>query len=265
MPASTCVKHNKPYPCGPCRKESALRPAQVAPLPLAQLEPTAAEVRVIAEDFTLSTVYPSVGTKDEFGRPAKPKRVDSPWARAGAKKRKEEKNRRPPTAREQFSLTRRDVAALLDLEGVDSSVKPFEATHLRDLAAGNVSTTELAERLHLSETSVEVLITGWETAVIRKALLLGAKLESSDKRNGLGTFEFDIDRDHDAQLAAIAQSGGGAIDGSVISRGHGERLDSFERTGGISRSSKSNSDLGSEGYVEDSYDEHSGDEIRRGE
>ncbi len=177
MPASICVKHNKPYPCGPCRKESALRPAQVAPLPLGQLEPTAAEVRVIAEDFTLSTVYPSRGMKDELGRPAQPKRVDSPWARAGAKKRKEEKNRRPPTAREQFSLTRRDVAALLDLEGVASSVKPFEATHLRDVAAGNVSTTELAERLRLSGTSAEVLITGWETAVIRKALLLGAKLK----------------------------------------------------------------------------------------
>lgn len=30
-PAKLCPKHSKPFPCGPCRKENALKPAQVPP------------------------------------------------------------------------------------------------------------------------------------------------------------------------------------------------------------------------------------------
>ena len=98
-----CPKHGKPFPCGPCRIESRSRPPQEPPIPLEQLTPTANEVNVATDSFGLV-------------------RKEKPKVTVHRKK----PARTNPTAREQYGLTRREIADLLDKPGMELALQPFE-------------------------------------------------------------------------------------------------------------------------------------------
>jgi hypothetical protein len=219
-----CQKHDKPFPCGPCRIESSKRPAQAPALPLEQLTATANEVNVVSDAFGLV-------------------RREKPKLKV---KRKKQSAPRTPTAREQYNLTRREIADLLDTAGVETALTPNEAQRYRDLAAGNLAEKELATQIGMRDAiGVDVYISDLETRVIRKALLLGVKLQPQT-RVDTDTFDRTMDGERVAEGKAISESGGELIGGSVISRGYsyGTKegttfksgplpLDSFDRGGKI--------------------------------
>jgi hypothetical protein len=205
-----CTKHGKPYPCGRCRIESRTRPPQEPPIPLEQLVPTANEVKVVSDVFGLE-------------RREKPK----------VTARRTKPTPRIPNAREQYNLTRRDIATLLDTPGVESALQHYELRQYRELAAGNISEEDLAKEIGMADkVGIDVYVTDLETRIIRKALFLGVHL---DEKVGVDTDTFDrtMDEDRAADERDIAASGGAAIGGSIISRGPGKALDSFERGGKI--------------------------------
>jgi hypothetical protein len=198
-------------------------PAQEPAIPLAQLTPTENEVNVVADALGL-------------------KRVVSGTERVTKRKTPE---REAPSPREQFHLTRRDIANLLDQSGVESALQPFEVRQYRKLASGNLSEGELAKEVGMrNEIGIGVYITELETRIIRRALLLGIRLE---QKTGVETDTYDrtMDADRAADEKHIEESGGAAIGGSIISAGErfgkkegttfrpGKALDSFERSGQI--------------------------------
>jgi len=217
-----CAKHNKPFPCGPCRIESSKRPAQTPALPLEQLRATANEVNVVSEAFGLV-------------RREKPKLTV---------RRKKQSAPKIPTARKQYNLTRREIAELLDTAGVETALTPEELQRYRDLAAGNLSEKDLATQIGMRDAvGVEVYISDLETRVIRKALFLGVRLQTQTKVD-TDTFDRTMDGERTAEGKAISESGGELIGGSVITRGYGTApgttfslrpLDSFERGGKMVR------------------------------
>jgi hypothetical protein len=217
-----CQKHAKPFPCGPCRIESSKRPAQTPALPLGQLTATANEVNVVSEAFGLV-------------RREKPKLTV---------RRKKQSAQKTPTAREQYNLTRREIAELLDMVGVETALTPEELQRYRDLAAGNLSEKGLATQIGMRDAvGVEVYISDLETRVIRKALFLGVRLQPQTKVD-TDTFDRTMDGERAAEGKAISESGGELIGGSVITRGYGttpgttfslKPLDSFERGGKMVR------------------------------
>lgn len=155
-----CQKHEKPFPCGPCRIESSKRPAQAPALPLEQLTATANEVKVVSEAFGLV-------------------RREKPTLKV---RRKKQAAPGRPTAREQYRLSRRDIASLLDMAGVQSALNAIEAQRYRDLAAGNLSEKDLALQIGMKdEIGVGVYISDLETRIIRKALFLGIRLQPQTK------------------------------------------------------------------------------------
>jgi hypothetical protein len=207
---NTCSKHGKPYPCGRCRIESRTRPPQEPPIPLEQLTPTANEVNVVSDAFGLTrTEKPKVTV-----RPKKP-------------------TRKIPTPREQYNLSRRDIADLLDTPGVETALQPYELRQYKDLASGNISESDLATEIGMKDkVGIEVYVKDLETRIIRKALFVGVHLE---QKVSVDTDMFDrtMDEDRAADERDIAASGGAAIGGSIISRGPGKPLDSFEHGGKI--------------------------------
>jgi hypothetical protein len=215
-----CQKHDKPFPCGPCRIESSKRPAQTPALPLEQLAATANEVNIVSDAFGLV-------------RREKPKLTV---------RRKKQSAPKRPTAQEQYNLTRREIADLLDTAGVEAALTPQEAQRCRDLAAGNLSEKDLATQIGMRDAiGVEVYISDLETRVIRKALFLGIRLQPQAKVD-TDTFDRTMEGERAAESKAISETGGELIGGSVISRGYGTTpgttfslrpLDSFDRGGKI--------------------------------
>jgi len=239
-----CAKHNKPFPCGPCRIESSKRPAQTPALPLEQLTATANEVNVVSEAFGLV-------------RREKPKLTV---------RRKKQSAPKTPTAREQYNLTRRDIAELLDTAGVETALTPKELQRYCDLAAGNLSEKDLATQIGMRDAvGVEVYISDLETRVIRKALFLGVRLQTQTKVD-TDTFDRTMDGERAAEGKAISESGGKLIGGSVITRGYGTApgttfsvrpLDSFDRGGKLLTqtgdfAASDSSEVDSDDYGEDS-------------
>ena len=230
-----CPKHGRQYPCGPCRIESRSRPPQEPPIPLDQLAPTANEVNVASDALGLT-------------RTEKPK----------VTVRRKKPTRTTPTPREQYNLTRRDIAEFLDKPGVELALQPFELRQYRELAGGNTSEEDLARQIGMADkVGIGVYITDLETRIVRKALFLGVKLE---QKVGVDTDTSDrtMDEDRAADERDIAASGGAAIGGSIIGRA-GKPLDSFDRSGKI-RTVKSSPDrdlTGGEVDLGDDYGEDS--------
>lgn len=215
MSARVCLKHGKPFPCGPCRIESAKRPPQAPPLPLEQLTATANEVNVVSDAFGLV-------------RQEKPRLI--------VKKKKLVP--KSPTAKEQFNLSRREIAALFEIPGVNSALCPEEAKRYFDLAAGNTTEQTVALEIGMKDVvGVGVYIEDLEKRIIRKALLLGVRLRPQTKVE-TDTFDRTMDSDRAADEKSISDSGGELIGGSIISRGTTSKgnprpLDSFDRGGKI--------------------------------
>jgi hypothetical protein len=146
----------------------------------------------------------------------------------------------------QYNLTRREIAELLGMVGVEAALTQEELQRYRDLAAGNLSEKDLATQIGMRDAiGVEVYISDLETRVIRKALFLGVRLQPQTKVN-TDTFDRTMDSERAAERKAISESGGELIGGSVISRGcsYGTKegttfkgsprpLDSFDRGGKI--------------------------------
>jgi len=200
-------------------------PIQEPAIPLAQLTPTENEVNVVSDALGLRRKRESEGERVSVRRKTPERKVPSP--------------------REQFNLTRREMANLLDQPGVESALQPFEVRQYRKLASGNLSESELAKEIGMRDpVGIGVFIDRLETQIIRRALLLGIRLE---QKAGVETDTFDrtMDADRAADEKDIAEKGGAPIGGSVISAGErygkkegttfrpGKALDSFERTGKI--------------------------------
>jgi hypothetical protein len=174
---------------------------------LEQLAPTANEVNVVSEDFGLK--------------------------RANGKVRRTKPKPKIPNAREQYNLTRREIAVLLDISGVESALQHYELRQYRDLSAGNISEEDLAKEIGMADkVGIEVYVTDLETRIIRRALFVGVRLEQK-LTVVTDTFDRTMDEDRAADERDIAKSSGAAIGGSIISRGPGKPLDSFEHGGKI--------------------------------
>jgi hypothetical protein len=171
----------------------------------------------------------------------------------------EPRKKKCPTPRTQFNLTRKEIAELLVIPGVQFGLQDFEVRQYRALAAGNMSEAELAAEIGMKTGEagvVEAYISPIETRVIRRALYLGWKgkmvvsVEASRDSEGI----MENVRADDARAAAI--SGGTSIGGSIINTGvdHGKdpeegstfkpvkALDSFEHGGTIRREKESDPD-----------------------
>jgi hypothetical protein len=142
------------------------------------------------------------------------------------------------SAREQFNLTRREIADLLDRPGVATALSSSEQNQYQQLAAGNLSEADLAKEITANlvkemkktvhgiedieglEASVKEdlpkYIQELETKVIRRFLFLGGRLE---QRVRIETDAYDqtMDADRAADERDIAASEGAAIGGSIIS------------------------------------------------
>jgi hypothetical protein len=198
---------------------------------LAQLVPTANQVEVVSEDFGL---------------------------RKGSKGRTKPKQK-TPNAREQYNLTRRDITELLDTPGVESALALFEVRQYRDLAAGNISETDLATEVGMcSPVGVGVYISELETRIIRRALFVGVKLVQK-VAVVTDTFDRTMDEDRAADERDIALSGGAAIGGSVIIGGQRKALGSFEHGGKIRTVKSGSPDRDLTGGDVDLGDDYSGD------
>jgi hypothetical protein len=148
---------------------------------------------------------------------------------------------------------------LLDTPGVESALQHYELRQYRDLAAGNTSESALATEIGMADKiGINVYITDLETRIIRRALFVGVRLEQK-LTVVTDTFDRTLDADRAADERDIAESGGAAIGGSIISRGPGKALDSFEH-GGTIRTVKSGSpDRDLTGGDVDLGDDYSGD------
>lgn len=148
------------------------------------------------------------------------------------KVRRKKPIRTTPTPREQYNLTRRDIAALLDIPGVETALQPYEVRQYRGLADGNISEDDLAVEIGMStKIGIEVVVTDMETRIIRRALFVGVKLEPKVPVD-TDTFDRTMDADRAADERDIAKSGGAAIGGSIIGKAD-KPLDSFEHGGRI--------------------------------
>lgn len=137
-----------------------------------------------------------------------------------------------PNAREQYNLTRRDIAALLEIPGVEPALQSYELRQYRGLADGNISEVDLAKEIGMADkVGIEVYVTDLETRIIRRALFVGIKLVQKVAVD-TDTFDRTMDADRAADERDIAKSGAAAIGGSIIGQA-GKPLDSFEHSGRI--------------------------------
>ncbi len=195
--------------------EEPIAPAQVPSLPLRQLQPNMAEIK-IAEDYL------------------KPRKI----VREGKKKSAPKKSRKPLTARQRYGLTRLEVSALLDKPDVASALPPWMCSRYRTLANRNISIEQLATEDHLSVTAMEAVVEGWESDIVAKTCELYPKFrprgsESRYARSGEKTEEESLT----AQDREVLKSGGRAIGGRIVSggkhpvTGRPKKLSDFERSG----------------------------------
>jgi hypothetical protein len=95
----------------------------------------------------------------------------------------------------------------------------FDLVAYRALAAGNVSTADLATQFHMSEAGLNSYFdTVVETPAIRSAQLHGVPLREKNDAEAREAEQYDraIDVEHGQQDALIAKSGGGAIGGRIV-------------------------------------------------
>lgn len=138
--------------------------------------------------------------------------------------------RKSVSAREQFGLNRREIAALLDDPRISTALEEDERQQYRQLAAGNISEKELwrdilaRQDIPAPETALEeadeanetrAYIEGLENRIIERAQFCGKRF-TTQKRVETDTYDRTRDEDAAAQDQEVAKSGGGAIGGSVI-------------------------------------------------
>jgi hypothetical protein len=223
--------------------EEPVAPAQVSSLPLGQLSPNMAELK-IAEDFL------------------KPRIV----VREGKKKLAPPKFRKPLTARQRYGLTRVEIAVLMDKPNVESRLPPRMCQRYRRLADRNISIWQLAVEDHLSVTAMEAVVEGWESDIVAETCKLYPKFrpygtEPLDLCNGEKTENESVT----AQDAEVLKSGGRSIGGRIISggkhpiTGHPRKLSDFERSGRLRETGcdPSYDRSGSQISEEDDYGENS--------
>lgn len=128
---------------------------------------------------------------------------------------------------------------------MESALQPYEVRQYRKLASGNLSESDLAREIGMRDAvGIGVYIERLETQIVRKALFLGIRFEQKTPVD-TDTFDRTMDADRAADEKSIAESGGAAIGGSIISAGerYGNKegttfrprkpLDSFEHGGKI--------------------------------
>jgi|HubBroStandDraft_4_1064222.scaffolds.fasta_scaffold286540_2 hypothetical protein len=85
---------------------------------------------------------------------------------------------------QQFNLTAKDVAGFLRDPRVARTLLPDAARWYLEFAEGNVTKGKLAERLNISETGLQVLLTLLERSAVLEALywrLLAVEISPSGK------------------------------------------------------------------------------------
>lgn len=196
----------------------------------------------------------------------------------------------PASAREQYDLTRREIADLLQQPGVASALTPAEQKRYLRLASGNASETEIAveiaqeiaEQMQSAEEDlggieaavkedIEQYIRELETKIIRRYLLLDGRLEQKAPVE-TDTYDRTLAEDRAADERDIAKTGGAAIGGSVIAGEKrfgnkpgttfrpGKGITSFEKGGKIrtvSGGEPDRDDRGGETSESDDYSEDS--------
>jgi len=217
-------------------------PPQEPSIPLAQLAPSIAEIKV-AEDALA------------------PRFV----VREGRKKLAPKKFRKPLTARQRYGLTRVEVAALLDKPNVESKLPPRMCERYRRLANRNVSIEQLAVEDRISATAMEAVVEGWESDIVAETCRLYPKfLPSGAEPSNSRDAEKVENESEAAQDADILKSKGQSIGGRIISggklpTGRPRKLSDFERSGRL-REAGCDSDYdqsGSQISEEDDYSEDS--------
>jgi len=196
-------------------QEGPIAAAQGPLLPLGQLQPNMAEIK-IAEEYL------------------EPRKI----VRDGKKKPAPKKFRKRLTARQRYGLSRLEVSALLDKPDVASTLPSRMCSRYRTLANRNISIEQLAVEDHLSVTAMEAVVEGWESDIVAKTCELYPKFrprgsESRYVRNGEKTEEESLT----AQDREVLKSGGRAIGGRIVSggkqplTGRPKKLSDFERSG----------------------------------
>jgi hypothetical protein len=224
-----------------CRIESKTKPPQSPPIPTHELTPVHSQVAQARE----------------------PMGVDQ---KGNSVKRRRQRQKRT-TARETYSLARRDIAKLLDDERVAAKMASQEVKYYRELALGNISMAELAVKLNTSEIGASVLVEDWEHQIIQHAFyfkLLSTKRPT--RHQNTDGFESTVASGEAAQDAEVLGSGGESIGGRIVSRGPkmaegktftDEMLDSFDRSGRLyTTGNRPTTDNGGPDY--DDYGEDSG-------
>lgn len=224
-------------------QEEPTTPAQAPLLPVEQLQPSIAEIK-IAEEYL------------------EPRRV----VREGKTKRAPKKYRKPFTTRERYGLKRLEVAALLEKPGVAAALPPTHCTQYRALANRNITIEQLAVKHRVDPIAMAGIIEIWESDIVAKTCELYPQFhprgsESRYRRDGEKTEEGSLT----AQEVEILKSGGRAIGGRIVSggkhpvTGRPKKLFDFERSGRI-RETNSEQDFdrsGNQVSEEDDYGEDS--------
>jgi hypothetical protein len=139
----------KKYLAGsPITNAAPEKPRQAEAIPLCQLEPSRAQILVAAE-----TLLP----------PKKLEKVDKTFKRRPWEKAK-------PTARGRNGLSLRQVAGMLEDERIATAIDPGDAKLYKDLAAGNISITELCKQLGRDRIGLEIVLDEWERAIFFRYL-----------------------------------------------------------------------------------------------
>ncbi len=223
--------------------DEPVSPAQVPSLPLGQLQPNMAEIK-IAEDYL------------------EPRRV----VREGKSKRAPKKHRKPFTTRQRYGMSKLEVAALLDRPGVDRALPPLHCSQYRALANRNISVEQLSIAHRVDPVAMAAIIEIWESDIVAKTCELYPQYrphgsEPRYRRDGERVEEGDAA----AQDADVLKSRGRAIGGRIVSGGKHpvtgrlRKLYDFERSGRL-RETNSEPDFdrsGSQVGEEDDYGEDS--------
>ncbi len=231
-------------------------PSQESVIPLAELEPSPAEIRVAEEALEPRLLW-----------------------RNGQKQSAPPKNHKSLSPRQRYGMSRMEIAALLEMPFVEQTLQQKRMVRdYRALANRNATIEELAPKYHVSPTAMEAIVEGWESDIIRKTCELYPKFHprGSKPLNSRDHDERAENESEKSQDADIAKTGGVSIGGRVVSRGgksgvgktfHNMKLDTLERSGRISgtESAPNHDRTGGRISEEDDYSESSGDDIFRAE
>jgi hypothetical protein len=196
-------------------------PSQESVIPLGQLEPHPAEIKIAEEALEPRLVW-----------------------RNGKKQAAPPRNRKPLTARQHCRMTRLQIAELLDRPFVEQTLQKRMVRDYRALANRNTTIANLASQYKISSTAMEEMIEGregWESDIIRKTCELCPKFRPGGRSKPLNSRDDEQAESESEKFqdSDIAKTGGGSIGGRVISRGgktaagknfQNKKLDTFERS-----------------------------------